>query len=193
MDLYRLGNLIIREGKENVKEFLTTFQCSLDRDIENFLLEKAILYEQQNISRTFMIVDYIENSLVLLAYYTIAIKEFQFNENLSRAKRKKYLGTSYEANKQFPALLIGQIGKNSTVPKEYQIAGKDILLSIMDTISSIRELAGGRLVYVEAKPHPYLHTFYTSYNFMLYHDEQGIAIHNANGLHLYMMPSPKCF
>lgn len=142
MDLYRLGNLIIREGKENVESFLKTFQCNLDKDIEKFLLEKSILYEQQNISRTFLIVDYIENSLVLLAYYTIAIKEFQFDENLSRAKKKKYLGTSYEANKQCSAILIGQIGKNSAVPKKYQISGNDILLSIMDTISSIRELAG---------------------------------------------------
>lgn len=188
---YSLGNFIIHKGMDATKYLLSTFQCALDIDIQNFLKEKAILYEQQNISRTYLLID--ECHAYLLAYYTIAIKEFQFNENLSRAKRKKYLGTSYEANKQFPALLIGQIGKNSTVPKEYQIAGKDIFLSIMDTISSIRELAGGRLIYVEAKAHPYLHTFYTSYNFMLYHDEQGNAIHNANGLHLYMLPSPKCF
>lgn len=173
------------------KELLSTFQCALDIDIQNFLKEKAILYEQQNISRTYLLID--DSHAYLLAYYTIAIKEFQFDENLSRAKKKKYLGTSYEANKQCSAILIGQIGKNSAVPKKYQISGNDILLSIMDTISSIRELAGGRLLYVEAKPHPYLHMFYTSFHFMLYHDEEGNVLHNANGLHMYIMPSPKYF
>lgn len=71
---FRLGSFIIHKGMDATKELLSSFQCALDIDIQNFLKEKAILYEQQNISRTYLLID--ESHAYLLAYYTIAIKEF---------------------------------------------------------------------------------------------------------------------
>lgn len=165
----------------------------MDRDVESFLKYKAELYEQHNISRTYFILNIRNNEYEFLAFFTITIKEFHFDENLSRGNKKKYLGTSYENKRNISAILIGQLGKNYAIPHSLQISGKLIMNCALDIISIIRDYAGGRLLYVEAKDNKYLHTFYTASSFSLYHDESNQPIVNKQGLFTYLLPCSKCF
>lgn len=190
---YNLHNLIEKVGRNEIERFISTFECNLDREIEHFLLEKAIIYEQHNISRTFLVVNDNHEHVYLLAYYTIVMKEFKLEEKLSRSKKKKYLGTTFEINQPFPAILIGRIGKNTSVLKQLQISGENLMLRILETVNRICDYAGGRLLYVEAKDNKYLHTFYTASSFSLYHDESNQPIVNKQGLFTYLLPCSKCF
>lgn len=76
---YSLGNFIIHKGMDATKYLLSTFQCALDIDIQNFLKEKAILYEQQNISRMYLLIDechaYIHPTILC---YTMMSKEMLY-------------------------------------------------------------------------------------------------------------------
>ena len=44
-------------SEDKIQEVISTFICSKDKDIENFLKEKAIEFEKVSKSRTYFIVD----------------------------------------------------------------------------------------------------------------------------------------
>ena len=63
-------------SKEVVSEVISTFKCSYDNDIENFLREKATLFDYKGKSKTHLILDQDElekGSIVIVAYFSLAI------------------------------------------------------------------------------------------------------------------------
>ncbi|MCI9346264.1 MAG: hypothetical protein HFI56_08405 [Lachnospiraceae bacterium] len=111
-----LGELL---GKEYNQDKLNTafkrFSCQREADLENFLQEKAILYENTNLGKTYLILDSTElenKNFVIAGYFTIAQKSVDISE-ISAKKRRKMLG-SYPGRdklKSVPAYLIGQLGR----------------------------------------------------------------------------------
>lgn len=121
-------------SEETVKEVISTFYCSKDHDVENFLKNenRAILYERKSKSRTYFIFDKdgLENGIfVLLAYYTIAMQTLKIPNGTAASQIRKldglYAKKGSEAITEIPAFLIGQLGKND----EYadRITGDELL------------------------------------------------------------------
>lgn len=152
-------------GVEQTKLAISNFICEWNKDIQDFLHNSAIRFEQANRSRTYLIIDEERSnsdSLYIYAYFTIAIKHMEISESVSGSKRKKLDGISKEAESVI-CYLIGQLGKNDFF--RYEIEGKEILDYAMSLISDIFDKIGGRFVLVECENEPKLIQFYEDNGF----------------------------
>ena len=151
---------------ESIAAILSRFKCSRDTDVENFLRNKAVAFEQRNLSRTYLIADeeayFPAREIKILGYFSVAIHVLSFSEAISKNRRQKLSGG--DKNVQImPSFLIGQLGKNDDFKDA--IAGSDLLRHALSMIRTPWEFVGGRLIVVECKPEPKLHKFYGDYKF----------------------------
>ena len=162
-----------KTGNKNLDEKLPGFICEKDRDLKDFLRNKAVTYEQHNKGKTFLIMDFDkmknEKRAEIFAYYTLAIHSLPIPENASKNLIKKLVGSKSNA-KNIPSYLIGQLAKNDLFADK--ISGKEVLDTALVGIKKAQEFVGGRIVAVDCKPEPKLHNFYISNGFtFLGHNE----------------------
>jgi hypothetical protein len=153
-----------------VNEVLSSFFCSKDQDIEDFLKNKAraIQLEKLDLSRTYLLFDEEQlevKKFVLLGYFSLALNIFHFsNLALSKSQVKKFTGFPPQIEKKEIAVyLIGQLAKNDTYSDLYD--GKVLLEYAFSEIRNSKKIIGGRCVMVESKNFPQLIEFYTENNF----------------------------
>ncbi len=175
--VFPLSELIPEDNSEEdiqrLTELLSSFSCESDKDIELFLHKRAIGFECLNKSRTYLLCDdnilRKEERFAILGYFTIALKVLDLPEDLSNKKRKKLDGVSAKLHgnviKSVPCYLIGQLAKNSAIPKEQSIKGSDLIDYAISVIRSAEALVGGRYVLVECHDNPKLLKFYTDNGF----------------------------
>ena len=101
-------------------------------------------------------------------------------------KKKQYLGTTFEANSQIPAILIGQIGKNFYKDYNLLITGEDIFDLALHQVIEVNRVIGGRIVYLECENNDKLKSFYTERGFDLYTDDDNNPIFTNTGLIIFM-------
>ena len=117
--------------EEKAQELISIFYCEKDKDIENFIKERAILFEKLGKSRTYIIFDEDnEDEFNILAYFTLAMQVLKVPEKLlSGRKTKKMDGFSSKIKgtkiTEFPTILVGQVGKNDLYEK--LISGEEIM------------------------------------------------------------------
>lgn len=100
-------------GKSDLEEFLNRFQCPINLEVEKFLKEKALINEKYNISRTYVVVNALEEEgSEILAYFTLTIREFLFQKEMPNAHKRRILKTGYQMHRQMASILIAQLGKN---------------------------------------------------------------------------------
>ncbi|CCJ34297.1 hypothetical protein [Caloramator australicus] len=127
------------------------------------------MFEKLGKSRTFLIYneDKAEIEFQILAYYTLALQVLKVDEKFSNRKIKEFDGLSAKIHGErileFPAILIGQLGKNDLY-KDI-IKGDEIMNYCLNTILDGQMCLGGRLIMLECKDVPYLIKFYESYGF----------------------------
>ena len=142
--------------ENKAQELISIFMCQRDSDIENFLKERAILFEKLGKSRTFFIFDEDEAEFKILAYFTLAIQVLKVPEALSNRKIKNFDGFNAKDNGQriaeFPTILIGQLGKNELY--EESITGNEIMQYCLITVLEGQIRLGGRIVMLECKNIP---------------------------------------
>lgn len=169
----RLNDLLIAIGEKKTKEFLSTFICPLNKDVEEFLKFKAIEFAKQGIGITYIVVASYKERPILVGYYTIANKHITLDpNNMSKAIKKKITRFAvYDKNiKKYimTAPLIGQLGKNySSVTKEL-ITGNELLKMACDRVEDVQKAIGGRMVYLECEDHVRLKEFYENYGFVCF-------------------------
>ncbi len=159
-----------------LKHILSSFSCARDKDIQNFLHNRAIDFEKLFKSRTYLVVDdkQFENSdfklkdLVIYGYISLAVKVFTVPETTSNRQRQQLDGFSAkEHGKQisnFPCYLIGQLARNSNVPKD-TISGAELLKIANTIIGEAVKLVGGRNILVECRNNEKLIQFYLDNGF----------------------------
>lgn len=174
-----LSVLLEEFGEEKTEEILSTFRCEKDFDIEEFLTKstKAIALEKANMAKTYLVYDrdYAEEKgqLLLLGYFTLAVKIFMFNENLSKEKRKKLLGMSSSATAYVPGYLIGQLAKNSDAMQRSneKINLHELLKAAIQRIVAAQQYVGGRFVFLDCKKaNKKVHERYLQEGFVDYQD-----------------------
>ncbi|CAM3242658.1 Acetyltransferase, GNAT family [Xenorhabdus nematophila ATCC 19061] len=134
-------------GNDKAKEYLLSFSCPLDRDIESFLHLKSIRFEQADAARTYLVLD---SKGLILAYFSLTFKELPTNSlSISKTKIKRLNGISKNAT-SLKVYLIGQIAKNFSL-HENPITINDILFFINITIEKTQELIGGRVTILECQ------------------------------------------
>ncbi|MDX7999141.1 GNAT family N-acetyltransferase [Xenorhabdus sp. Reich] len=148
-------------GNDKAKEYLLSFSCPLDRDIESFLHLKSIRFEQADAARTYLVLG---TEGFILAYFSLTFKELPTNNfALSKTRIKKINGISKNAT-SLKVYLIGQIAKNFSL-HENPITLNDILSSINIIIEKAQELIGGRVTILECQNNSKIISLYEKHGF----------------------------
>ena len=159
-----------------LKRMLASFSCSYDEDIQNFLHNRAIEFERLLKSRTYLIIDKKQfqkpgiklDELTIYGYISLAVKVFTVPEGTSNRKRQQLDGFSAKEHGEqisnFSCYLIGQLARNSSVPKE-SISGVDLLNFAYEIIAISVDAVGGRNILIECHNHKKLVRFYLNNGF----------------------------
>ena len=119
---------------DNVKEILNQFECSLNKDVEFFIKEKAIEFLKLGISKTFLVTTSYKEKQVIVGYFALTdkvtkIKKNSLSKTLSR-RIKRFSRNENIKNYYIVSLpLIGQLGKNFANNYNELISG-DVLLKL---------------------------------------------------------------
>ncbi|HZK37757.1 MAG TPA: hypothetical protein VFC98_02605 [Clostridia bacterium] len=154
--------------ENKIQELISIFYCEKDKDVENFLKDKSIIFEKLGKSRTYFIYDENAEEFNILAYFTLAMQVLKVPEELLSGRKTKLLdgyGSKIKGEKitEFPTILIGQIGKNDLY-KEL-ISGKEIMEYCILLVLRGQATLGGRIIMLECKDIPYIINLYEKFGF----------------------------
>ncbi|MEG2775428.1 MAG: N-acetyltransferase [Acetivibrio sp.] len=170
-----LNDMIEQLGEDKVKNILSTFTCPQNKDVEYFLKNKAIVFAQRNISKTYLVYWITEDKKEkeLVGYFTIAPKVLKISKDAlskTQIKRIKNYGEYDSEQKVYiiPAPLIGQLGKNFTDGNSTIIAGDELLQIAIEKVKYIQQQIGGRYAYLECENKKKLLAFYERNDFVVF-------------------------
>ncbi|MEK5107205.1 hypothetical protein MHI57_10675 [Cytobacillus sp. FSL K6-0129] len=172
MEVISLNSLLESSEEESVvREYLSSFTCGKNTDVESFLHNKAIEHENRSLARTSLVVDE-GNNYDIIGYFTLLNKNFDFT-NASGSTRKKLTGNKSASS--FSTILIGQLGRSDKYKGE--VAGKIILNLALENCKKINLLVATKVVSVEFEDQPKLFEFYEENDFkLLQKNENGYFI-----------------
>ena len=162
-----LDSLYEALGEKKLQEILNEFKCPKNIEVETFLKNKAISLSKQGISKTYIVTTNIENSTIIVGYFTIANKMTKIKKDFfgGRTKRRfeRFTETTKDSDKYFSSLpLIGQLGKNYYNNYNKYISGDILLRLACQQVKEVQKLIGGRFVFLECEDIPKLREFYES-------------------------------
>lgn len=170
--LVSLNDMVNSLGEDKTKLLLSSFSCPMNLDVEHFLKDKAILFAQQGIAQTHLIYTSYKNNPVLVAYFTLANKQFtiqggkKFSNKLRQRIKRFAIYNESRHCYEISAPLIGQIGKNFTNNYNQFIKGDEVLKLACDKVRSVQRTIGGRFVYLECEDKEMLKDFYERNGFV---------------------------
>lgn len=164
-----LTNLLEEVGEEETKVILSDFYCKHDKDIVDFIKNKAILFEKTGDARTYLIFATDGKKIILVGYFAITPNAMSFDETVSRAIRKNITGYSSVRKRGVPSILLGQLAKNQSdaAKNGCLITGDDLLKAALVRIKEMHKVGGGRCIYLECKQNQFLMDFYEKHQFTL--------------------------
>ena len=151
---------------------MSSFKCSKDSDIQDFLCNNAIPFEKAHKSRTYIILDPAsieKEELDILAYFSVAIDHLLIREKVSKSFKKKLNGIF--SDDRVPCYLVGQLARNDSFSKE-DIHGEEILDYAFNVLMDAHDLVGGRFVRVDCKDCEQIKAFYVNNHFTLLPDKE---------------------
>jgi hypothetical protein len=149
----------------DIQNFLESFLCPKNIDVQSFLHNSAIPFEKRDISRTFLILN---SESEILAYFSLSFKEVQLlSDELDKKSVKKLFSgfTPSNTDNRFRCFLIGQIGKNYSISNNL-ISLENILSDVYSVLRYAYDSVGGRVVILECEDHQSLVSLYESKGFL---------------------------
>lgn len=164
----------LKEDDRLLNRFLSSFSCVEDEDIEVFLHNRAVQFEKSAKSRTYLVCDekqLAHNSLdqvLIYGYISVALKILTIPEAASNRVRKELDGFSAKIHGapiwEIPCYLIGQLSRNSKVPKN-SLSGSELINYACNIINRSVETVGGRYIMIECHDREKLIQFYRQNHF----------------------------
>lgn len=155
-NLISLSDILTDEyNRERIETAFKEFSCRRETDLEDFLVDKAILYEKTNYGKTYLFIDSVQlkekNKFSIIAYYTIAQRSLDISQ-LSKKKRRKILGEypGRDSLNSVPTYLVGQLGRSDNYSSE-KLDGKQILNECYNSISTAARVVGGNIIVLECR------------------------------------------
>lgn len=143
-----------------MQKLLSSFVCERDEDIEYFLHERAIEFEQLNKTRTYIVLDETQmqnediSEWIILGYFSLALKVLTVPDNYSVRQRKNIDGLNGKIHGEiitdFPCYLLGQFARNDKVDKT-QLTGNALLDMALSVLSGAITAVGGRILMIECQ------------------------------------------
>ena len=168
-----LNDIIDQLGENRTKAILSTFSCPVNKDVENFLKNKAIEFSRRDFSKTHLIYWVEEDQKELIGYYTISLKSIDVATSAvsnNCCKKLAQYGQYDKAKKCYTvaAYLIGQLGKNYSDGNNCLISGDEILKLALDKLKITQRDIGGKYTYLECEDKPKLIKFYEENGFQTF-------------------------
>ncbi len=156
-------------GEDVCQEILSSFSCPLNKDVEDFIRNKAITFAKQRIAITFLVFSNEDGKLI--GYYTLVNRFVVVIENmLSKTIQKKISKFSQYDSKLHSFLismpLIAQLGKNFV--DNNPISGAELLELACNRIKYVQRMIGGKTTYIECNANDKLLNFYSKNQFMTF-------------------------
>lgn len=161
-------------GEEKTRSLLDEFECELNKDVENFIREKAIEFLKSGISKTFLVTSSFKDKQVIVGYFALTnkitkIKKSTLNSNW-RKRLNRFANKDESDNKNFSVSLplIGQLSKNYKNGYNTLISGDLLLKLACDKVREAQKILGGKLVFLECEDKLVLKSFYESNGFVCF-------------------------
>ena len=143
--LFSLSEIIQNtDSGRRVKKLLETFSCTRNIDLQDFLYNKAVTFEKNLRSRTYLYID--NTTQEVAAYFTITISTLH-TDSISLKVIKLLDGYKNDVA-SIPCFLIGQLGKSDKF--EPRKIGEYILDDAIEIIDRSQQSLGGRFILLDA-------------------------------------------
>lgn len=153
--LFPLSEIIENSNSNRrVKRLLETFGCTRNMDLQDFLHNKAITFEKNLKSRTYLYID--NTAQEVSAYFTVTISTLH-TDSISSEVIELLDGYKDNVN-SIPCFLIGQLGKSDKF--KLQKIGEYILNDAIEIIDQSQKSLGGRFVLLDAINKEHVIKFY---------------------------------
>lgn len=123
-----------------------TFSTKKDKDVEKFLVEKAIGYEKNGAGRTWLVMDGASKNHIL-GYFTIGLNTLYYKDGIEDVE-KAYPGLNLYNDKYLPVYVLFLIGKNDSCPKGISM-GKIFEKYGLTFIREAKSRVGGSILYID--------------------------------------------
>lgn len=159
-----------RGYKNTLVEALMNFKCDKDKDVQDFLNNKAIDFEKRGLTTTYLLLNqdcFKDGVLKIEGYFSLTHKAVLFDKNVSGSLKNKLTGRKQSTIHSF--VLIGQLGKyieqtdNNIVASE--LTSQDILNDALNIISKSSDYIVCRNIIIECKPIDKIYQIYQNYGF----------------------------
>ena len=167
----KLKELLEELGTDKTQEFIRSYKCPLNGDVEKFLKERAIEFAKQSLAGIYLVFTSFQDKPVLIGYFALRNKNITIRKSNSSGtfwRRAKKFGTYDEVYQvvQMPVLLIGQLGKNFANEMDKLISGDELLELALSEVRLVHSSIGGRFVYLECEDNDKLIVFYRNHGFI---------------------------
>lgn len=159
-------------GESGCEQIIAQYSCPRNKDIEDFLRFKAIVFSKQSLAKTHLVFTSYKEEIVLVGYFALANKTLFIPDkarlSMNLRKRLSKFATRIEETKMsiLSAPLIAQLGKNYSNGYDKLISGDELLKMACETIQKMQLAIGGKIAYLECEDIPGLIQFYTDNGFI---------------------------
>ncbi|MBQ9528074.1 MAG: GNAT family acetyltransferase [Fretibacterium sp.] len=156
------------DGEDFLKEFLASFSCGVNLEIESFLRERAIDFAKRRLSITYLVRDTDDGEF--LGYFTLTHKAVildgkGFSKTMQRKLTRYSRLDKQTGNYMASAFLLAQFGKNYGVDDGKRISGAELMGLVNDVLVNVQRQIGGGIVYLDCEDKAKLIAFYENEGF----------------------------
>lgn len=145
--IQKLESLLINGyGKDELLPVFKCFKTKRDEDVQNFLVENAIDYENSGAGRTYLVMNK-NNKNDIFGYFTLGLNTLRFEEGFDDVK-DAYPGIELYNNKQLPVYALFLMGKNDSCPEGFSMA-KVFKKDVLNLVSEAKKRVGGSILYLD--------------------------------------------
>lgn len=169
LTVWRIDKLAKKVGDRVLSSTLAQFSIPLNKEVEDFIRNKALQATKLKSSITYVLVD--EDIAEVIGYFTLLVKPFTIPASCLSSTNRRLISRFSEVNEETgnytaSVFLLAQIGKNYAIQRQYQVSGRDLLEVALDKLRAAQDLIGGKLVLIERETERMkLHDFYKANGF----------------------------
>ena len=165
--IYKLADSLANFSANQVKKSLKTFVCTKNTDVQDFLHNKAITFERNLRSCTYLYVSNADKSVA--AYITLGIKSLLTNDLSDEAI--VFLDGYTNEILSIPCYLIAQLGKSDTCKEKI---GKFLLDDALSIIDKSQDSLKGRFVLIDSVNDEKVIEFYKQNSFIALENDKSL-------------------
>jgi hypothetical protein len=145
-------------GEDQATQFLSSFCCPRNTDIEEFLRFKAIEFARQGIAATYIVIAKDGSDTIIAGYFSLANKVILVDpaaaKNSDWRRRFDKFGKFQEETSSYllAVPLIGQLGKNFANRANGLITGNALISYAEEKIRTTQKIIGGKMVGTTSVP-----------------------------------------